>query len=1314
MGAFYKPYPDEVYRINELLPDKLKEAENSEAFFIDTFDYTNRCVNYSFVALQKRRFNDLFKAETILNFFNNNSEWSFLCKCLKKYYPNEADQHIKLFENLKAKSTTLDEKEKIEFHYKLVNLYNFFPRRQDMHIDGVLKNIASKLANRSAFKDNSRFKAVYVETLTKANFPSELKGLINNKDDNRWIGMRFINPAGEPIEAEIGLDKNDGDNCYFDQYNPNEPDGKRLDATEYQDRQKFFDKYLWPLFYVSGYPGDKRFEFDKNVPHFFLVVPVFSAPIGGNDYGTILGHLYVTFSKQDSPQKKASNNNALLNLLWDSWAPLAAQAILHGRENDLLAQPIKHGDDILKDFLSKIAHMQDWEKVMVFSNRNEKNDQGKWRMPEYCFKRYRGGKDGGRLPFEEVWDICQPSPEKSTECSSCVDALNGHTNGQSRGFAVRGKYYFRFDLKNVLDEKVLPAMDAKDEAENSHRVLFFQFPSGTFFPSGSSDKGDAIAKLGEHYRNRMLPVFDKLLLKRKVLQHSTKSAVSAIISRNHSHHIGSHVTPRSTVEKIQEKLRSLGYFAKDLDNGDKCNGDCQLKLRKREIEIINRLKSTLDEYIQKKADFTSEIATEPLNTTISKTVFREVLLSFIQNTLLTDNIGANEGVTYEKLNGIAQNRLRIHFLLDNREIQVAFKNAMECLCKALPKVTNLNFPYTGSCPCHKTMELEADENNQDVAIAWPGPLGEFAFYCFLENLIRNAIKHNSAKFENPNCQLNVYVSVNNLNHGKDQYDFYEIEVWEDVSNPNELKSVTIDGKKEKFFLWKYMDTLAVESIVEDDGSLRRGAWGIAEMKIMATLMRGSADFTSMESSLTVECCEKQDKGNGKKEKRLVYKFYAMQSKEAVVISQKDSKAEESLKKHGIWWFKSFEKFKEQTGLSASIATFNIAILDKDAAGNRASFLHLLPNRILIPAPNEGELFGAQKAETDLICSATACNGSTEEVNGLIAQIWKEWINGFLALPTNSSYDKLTLFFGQSCDENPTAGWITKIDQVNSSKDNLKLSVIVKTGTAKSEKPDSYSSPRHQFFYDRHFDGYTVLNNSHLDFHAVFDKASSDFVPIFSSSPSNMMLWQLAESAYLKILIMDERVAQVAHNRILSGERGNPEALYGVNKRLVVGKFSNVFIATHLKINEDDMSLHPDAKEHYPKICVDVETVSNADTRINCKKIHYSNTSGQEEIKPQALIIHQGVLERFFYDKISKKSNETYKETLKALLEDLRRFIPYIFVVSGRGIPPNLPDDVKFMPFSLVEDYLMKDSIAKFCLTRVLMSFVRRGGNHVQQ
>ena len=81
--------------------------------------------------------------------------------------------------------------------------------------------------------------------------------------------------------------------------------------------------------------------------------------------------------------------------------------------------------------------------------------------------------------------------------------------------------------------------------------------------------------------------------------------------------------PRATVGKIRERVIEL---QESLENCEELN------------EIVDALKDKLDEYIQKKADFTAEIATEPLTSTKTMKFFDEVVLSFVTNIPLMDNI----------------------------------------------------------------------------------------------------------------------------------------------------------------------------------------------------------------------------------------------------------------------------------------------------------------------------------------------------------------------------------------------------------------------------------------------------------------------------------------------------------------------------------------------------------------------------------------------------------------------------------------------------------------------------------------------------
>ena len=87
-----------------------------------------------------------------------------------------------------------------------------------------------------------------------------------------------------------------------------------------------------------------------------------------------------------------------------------------------------------------------------------------------------------------------------------------------------------------------------------------------------------------------------------------------------------------------------------------------------------------------------------------------------------------------------------------------------------------------------------------------------------------------------------------------------------------------------------------DAVVDHYGQLKKRAWGIAEMKIMANLLGGSSDFSRMESSLSVRGGD-----------RLVYEFRIMKPKEIALISERFS-AQDDYRKKGIWCFSSLDDF----------------------------------------------------------------------------------------------------------------------------------------------------------------------------------------------------------------------------------------------------------------------------------------------------------------------------------------------------------------------------------------------------------------------
>ena len=92
----------------------------------------------------------------------------------------------------------------------------------------------------------------------------------------------------------------------------------------------------------------------------------------------------------------------------------------------------------------------------------------------------------------------------------------------------------------------------------------------------------------------------------------------------------------------------------------------------------------------------------------------------------------------------------------------------------------------------------------------------------------------------------------------------------------------------------------------------------------------------------------------------------------------------------------------------------------------------------------------------------------------------------------------------------------------------------------------------------------------------------------------------------------------------------------------------------------------------------------------------------ENISADLIVIHQGVIEMW-------GRNETIKALFnqQKILDIIRNDIPFIVINSGRGIPPNLKSDVKFLPFSLVQDFLLGSRISKYSFSKLCMSLTRQ-------
>ena len=127
---------------------------------------------------------------------------------------------------------------------------------------------------------------------------------------------------------------------------------------------------------------------------------------------------------------------------------------------------------------------------------------------------------------------------------------------------------------------------------------------------------------------------------------------------------------------------------------------------------------------------------------------------------------------------------------------------------------------------------KAGSFERDILVAIPGGvIGQHAFYTIIENILRNAAKHEWATAKIKNDHLDVYIDFHdNPNEG-----VVEFQVWNDRVNKDKETS---DDRNISSLVKTLAERMSA-SFIDNEGGLRKENWGLAEMRISAGFLRGS-------------------------------------------------------------------------------------------------------------------------------------------------------------------------------------------------------------------------------------------------------------------------------------------------------------------------------------------------------------------------------------------------------------------------------------------------------------------------------------------
>lgn len=393
--------------------------------------------------------------------------------------------------------------------------------------------------------------------------------------------------------------------------------------------------------------------------------------------------------------------------------------------------------------------------------------------------------------------------------------------------------------------------------------------------------------------NLIFENLDLVRIESSLKNFSLRSAIAAIMSRNMSHNIGSHVLARIATKGINGWTQNKGI--KEIVDTI-CTNEKISREKAKDMIFWSKDAQILARYIQQRMDFIAQIAAEWPTWTEPAYLLKNVMRWFLSQKQLLNFVAASENLgvhlfhpeRHRKNIEAYDGDLRIHIFLSPEKIwreatdysarkKTKGISSLDCRLEDIirhhlklreyqgePEAEHstvygsksngsylqsiINFPHGLQ---HRILlytpgveEAECQEDD-DILIAIPGGIvGYHAFYIILENIIRNAAKHGFTKLKTNHLDLIIEIfydpeeKINIHNEKEGRKPAWLVRVYDNVSYIRSEKrpnGVVLWGKPDGE---KGINDLLSNSLINDVGGLKREDWGIAEMKIAAGYLQG--------------------------------------------------------------------------------------------------------------------------------------------------------------------------------------------------------------------------------------------------------------------------------------------------------------------------------------------------------------------------------------------------------------------------------------------------------------------------------------------
>jgi len=668
---------------------------------------------------------------------------------------------------------------------------------------------------------------------------------------------------------------------------------------------------------------------------------------------------------------------------------------------------------------------------------------------------------------------------------------------------------------------------------------------------------------------------------------------------------------------------------------------------------------------------------------------------------------------------------------------------------------------------------EANETEFPIAISL-GASGVQAFYGILENIIRNSGRHSnkdeikkvveysdaikekkqpSSGFHPLKITIKFWYDWdNNFKEYKD--DFIRVRIYDNMGGwIKDGSNNWVKKENENFSLEQVEYMLKPEAgkfgnierdgrIINESGNIVQGNWGMKEMRICASFLRGikisNYEIQHNPPVITAVAVPKKENPN---EASLGFEFYIPKVKNLLIVSKDlDSKNKEDLKKIGIYIEEDINKIIDLQ--NKGVFTHEFVAIDVDDEENRKFIQEnslLLPYKLFFitqePAKFDFSFFknirydfylNAKKPDDEkenlknLIISKKdiqrwLTQNDTFEINNVQYQncspaervyleIYKRWENYLNLTPTHNFLPKLTIYPSNFKDNPNLLNSIKETGNYNedeliflcdtiNDEINLKESILLVHRWGVNENvylPIVNKGPLAILPFAGGISAKATKIAEYYKnkvFQHLTEKKSYKF-------HFYKYFMEAIESGLLNIIIIDERIFDEAKNR---------RNICGININFALNQYLQNVAILNLDKEDDNFVLkgynvNPSEFES-PFVYKEIKFSSKLNGQNNEIKNFFPK---HFENKVHFMIIHQSIIA----PKIGGK--EEFKKFISFLPDEYKPW--YVIITSGRGHPPknDMPENTKFLDFSSLRSSVI-DYPDKFLLTKMLAELKEKNG-----